>query len=100
MIKSFEREQSFMGKNFLQRSYRHLAETRLHTILQKVMGLLGYAGETIIRKRLLTSWVVKGEIPFGNSLGLLTQIDNFPSKCCILGENPKNSISGRTRGHA
>jgi hypothetical protein len=57
-------------------------------------GLLGYAGETMIRKKLLASWVVKGEISFGNSMGLLTQIDDLRSKCCILENAPKNKSTG------
>jgi hypothetical protein len=43
---------------------------------------------------LSTSWVVNGKIAFANNLGFLAQIDDLYLKCCILGENSRNTISG------
>jgi hypothetical protein len=40
MIKSFEGEQSFKGKNFLQPAYRHLPGAPSHTRLRKVRGFV------------------------------------------------------------
>jgi hypothetical protein len=39
---------------------------------------------------------VKEKFGFRNSLSFQTQIDDFRLKCCILGEKPKNNISGST----
>ena len=44
---------------------------------------------------LLTSLVVKGKIPFGNSLGLQARIEDLDLKCCIYGDYSRNRILGR-----
>jgi hypothetical protein len=36
-----------------------------------------------------------GEKAFENSLGFQAKNDGWHLKCCILRENPKNTISGR-----
>jgi len=37
------------------------------------------------------------DFPLEIRLGFLNRVDDFCLKCCILGENPQNSISGRKR---
>jgi len=61
-----------------------------------VVGFTGLQTETTIKKILLTSWVVKGKIAYGNSLGFQAQIEDLPLKCGTEKENLKNKISGST----
>jgi hypothetical protein len=48
------------------------------------------------QKILLTSWVVKEKIAFGNSLGFQARIEDLHLKCGILGDGTKNKTSGRS----
>lgn len=57
----------------------------------RLLGLLGYA--TVLHlppKILLSSWVVKRKIAYGNSLGFQAQTEDSNLKCGILGEDSKN----------
>ena len=38
----------------------------------------------------------QGEIASGNSFGFQAQIEDFHSKCCILGDEAKNKTTGST----
>jgi len=55
--------------------------------------LIDYPQETTIKKILLTSWIVKGEIALGNKLGFQAQIEDLRLKCGIHEGKSKNSIS-------
>ena len=60
-----------------------------------LLSSLGYG--KIIKKILLTSWVVKGKYGFGNSLDFPAQIEDLQLKCCIFWEESKNKTSGRKK---
>jgi len=51
--------------------------------------------ETTIRKILLSSWVVKRKIAYGNDPAFHVQIEDLRLKWGILGEDSKNKSSGR-----
>jgi len=52
--------------------------------------------ETTIRKILLSSWVVKRKIAYGNDPAFQVQIEDLGLKWGILGEDSKNKSSGST----
>ena len=57
----------------------------------RLLGLLGYAMVLHLPpKILLSSWVVKRKIAYGNSLGFQAQTEDSNLKCGILGEDSKN----------
>ncbi len=52
----------------------------------------GLQTKTTTQEILLTLWIVKEKIAFGNSLGFQAQIEDLPLKCGTEKENPKNNI--------
>jgi hypothetical protein len=47
-------------------------------------------------KNHITLWyfLSRGKFAFANRLSFQAQIEDLDLKCCILGKNPKNNISG------
>ena len=84
----------------LEASHDHLLVTPpSHFTPQKAKGWVDRLNKgcegTIVKRILLTSEIVKGKIAFKNTPDFQAQTDDLRLKCCILGENPQNSITGR-----